>query len=138
MTVESNFPEIIQQWADKYKITIDKGAIHELSEVLLTERKELNKSLDQLLAQLHTTVEKHKFVYVGGIEIDLSQTLAVLDLSSRARNCMIAEGIRTLGDLVGYDRRTLLKCPNLSTKTLKEITDALMMKGLVLKGDTPL
>lgn len=52
----------------------------------------------------------------------------------RTRNCLLAEGINTLEELLNYSEVELLKTPNLGQKSLREIKDFLSNIGLRLKG----
>lgn len=56
-------------------------------------------------------------------------------LSVRTVNCLKAEKINTVGDLIGWSASKLLRTPNLGSKSLKEIETALKNLGLCLKGD---
>lgn len=57
----------------------------------------------------------------------------VLLLSTRSYSCLRAEGIETVRQLLLWSRQELLKTPNLGTKSIKEIEEALKAKGLSLK-----
>lgn len=55
-----------------------------------------------------------------------------LDLTVRSANCLKAEGIKFIGDLVQRTEVELLKTPNLGKKSLTEIKDVLAERGLTL------
>ncbi len=55
-----------------------------------------------------------------------------LELTVRSANCLKAENIFYIGDLVQKTEVELLKTPNLGKKSLTEIKDVLATKGLGL------
>jgi DNA-directed RNA polymerase subunit alpha len=55
-----------------------------------------------------------------------------LELTVRSANCLKAENIHYIGDLVQRNESDLLKAPNLGRKSLNEIKDILKIKGLEL------
>ncbi len=55
-----------------------------------------------------------------------------LELTVRSANCLKAEGIKYIGDLVQRTEVELLKTPNLGKKSLTEIKDVLADRGLTL------
>ncbi|MFW0039498.1 MAG: DNA-directed RNA polymerase subunit alpha [Coxiella endosymbiont of Dermacentor silvarum] len=55
-----------------------------------------------------------------------------LELTARAANCLKAESIYYIGDLVQRSENDLLKTPNLGRKSLLEIKSVLVQKGLNL------
>ncbi|ROR34849.1 DNA-directed RNA polymerase subunit alpha [Inmirania thermothiophila] len=55
-----------------------------------------------------------------------------LELTVRSANCLKAENIRYIGDLIQKTEVELLKTPNLGKKSLTEIKDVLASKGLSL------
>jgi DNA-directed RNA polymerase subunit alpha len=55
-----------------------------------------------------------------------------LELTVRSANCLKAESIYFIGDLVQKTEAELLKTPNLGKKSLTEIKDVLASKGLSL------
>jgi DNA-directed RNA polymerase subunit alpha len=55
-----------------------------------------------------------------------------LELTVRSANCLKAENIFYIGDLVQRDETELLKTPNLGKKSLTEIKDVLAQHGLAL------
>lgn len=55
-----------------------------------------------------------------------------LELTVRSANCLKAENIFYIGDLIQCSENELLKAPNLGRKSLNEIKDVLASKGLTL------
>jgi DNA-directed RNA polymerase subunit alpha len=55
-----------------------------------------------------------------------------LELTVRSANCLKAESIYYIGDLIQRTESDLLKAPNLGRKSLNEIKDILASKGLSL------
>jgi len=55
-----------------------------------------------------------------------------LELTVRSANCLKAENIFYIGDLIQRTESDLLKTPNLGKKSLTEIKDVLATKGLSL------
>ncbi len=55
-----------------------------------------------------------------------------LELTVRSANCLKAENIFYIGDLIQRSENELLKAPNLGRKSLNEIKDVLSSKGLTL------
>lgn len=60
-----------------------------------------------------------------------------LELSVRATNCLKAESIKFVGDLVQSNEKALLRFPNLGMKSLTEIKEALAAKDLSLDMKLP-
>lgn len=55
-----------------------------------------------------------------------------LELTVRSANCLKAENIYFIGDLIQRTENELLKAPNLGRKSLNEIKDVLASRGLTL------
>jgi DNA-directed RNA polymerase subunit alpha len=62
----------------------------------------------------------------------LLQPVDDLELTVRSANCLKAENIYYIGDLIQRTETELLKTPNLGRKSLNEIKDVLASKGLTL------
>merc|ERR1712224_845597 len=60
----------------------------------------------------------------------LKMKLVDLDLSVRALNCLKAAEVDTLGDLVTYNRTDLMKFRNFGKKSLTELEELVVLKGL--------
>jgi DNA-directed RNA polymerase subunit alpha len=55
-----------------------------------------------------------------------------LELTVRSANCLKAENIFYIGDLIQRTENELLKTPNLGRKSLNEIKEVLASRGLTL------
>ena len=74
----------------------------------------------------HTTVERaHQ-------EAGLMRPIDELELSVRSSNCLKAENVHLIGDLVQRTETELLRTPNLGRRSLEEIKQALALLGLTL------
>lgn len=67
-----------------------------------------------------------------GVSPVLSTPVSELNLSVRARKCMIRLGISTLGELICHTADDLLECKNFGVTTLNEVREALASKGIRL------
>ena len=67
----------------------------------------------------------------------LMDPISKLDLTVRAENCLRADDIETIGQLVSFTRNELYKIPNLGKNSLCEIVEALARHGLKLEGEKP-
>jgi DNA-directed RNA polymerase subunit alpha len=65
----------------------------------------------------------------------LSKPIAELNLSVRARKCMIRLAINTLADLVRRTGDDLLECKNFGVTSLNEVREKLTAIGLKLRGE---
>lgn len=65
----------------------------------------------------------------------LNRPVSDLNLSVRARKCMIRLGITTIGELVRRSGDDLLECKNFGVTSLNEVREKLTTHGLKLRGD---
>jgi DNA-directed RNA polymerase subunit alpha len=65
----------------------------------------------------------------------LKTSLADLDLSVRAYNCLKSADVRTLGDLVNLDISDMMKFRNFGKKSLTELEQLVAEKGLTFGMD---
>lgn len=73
------------------------------------------------------------------MKYSLDDSIKKLELTARAENCLMAEGIITIRDLVKQTAGSLLKIPNLGNKSVSDIKDALIAAGFYpKKGDQDL
>jgi DNA-directed RNA polymerase subunit alpha len=74
-------------------------------------------------------VEQQKPVQVDPV---LLRPVDDLELTVRSANCLKAENIYYIGDLIQRSENELLKTPNLGRKSLNEIKEVLASRGLTL------
>lgn len=75
---------------------------------------------------------------IGGPESEILDTpIEDLQLSVRSLNCLKRAGIRTLGELLTYSEDDIMKLKNFGQKSLDEIKDKLVERGLSLQPSTP-
>ena len=60
----------------------------------------------------------------------LKTKLVDMDLSVRALNCLKAAEVDTLGDLVSFNKADLMKFRNFGKKSLTELEELVVIKGL--------
>ncbi len=65
----------------------------------------------------------------------LDRPIADLNLSVRARKCMVRLGLTTIGELLRRTGDDLLECKNFGVTSLNEVREKLTIQGLKLRGD---
>lgn len=65
----------------------------------------------------------------------LDRPISDLNLSVRARKCMVRLGITTIGELCRKTGDDLLECKNFGVTSLNEVRDKLTQLGIKLRGD---
>ncbi len=65
----------------------------------------------------------------------LDRPIADLNLSVRARKCMVRLGLSTVGELVRRTGDDLLECKNFGVTSLNEVREKLTLHNLKLRGD---
>lgn len=105
-------------------------AAHQLRLLLssMTQGQRQRPGLFQLVPHLHSVESFNRFAL-------LVRSVEELDLSTRSRLCFIAEQIYSLGELIQYSRRELLKIPNLGEVSVNDIETNLTKLGLTLLPD---
>jgi DNA-directed RNA polymerase subunit alpha len=116
---------------DKLIMDIETNGVINPEEAIRTAARIL---MDQLsvFADLEGTalpIEHHKAVQVDPI---LLRPVDDLELTVRSANCLKAENIYYIGDLIQRTENELLKTPNLGRKSLNEIKEVLAARGLTL------
>jgi DNA-directed RNA polymerase subunit alpha len=90
--------------------------------------------VDQLsvFAQLEGTSLPTEQVKTPAVDPILLRPVDDLELTVRSANCLKAENIYYIGDLIQRTETELLKTPNLGRKSLNEIKEVLASRGLTL------
>ena len=90
--------------------------------------------MDQLsvFADLEGTAPERVETASPTIDPVLLRPVDDLELTVRSANCLKAENIYYIGDLIQRTETELLKTPNLGRKSLNEIKEVLASRGLTL------
>jgi DNA-directed RNA polymerase subunit alpha len=106
-------------------------------------RKHLNPFVQYAEPGPEISMEERGELGAGGEQVDLelerklNMSLAELELSVRATNCLESEGITTVRDLVSRSDEELLEVRNFGETTLKEVKAKLEERGLHLGMKIP-
>lgn len=116
---------------DKLIVEIETNGVIEPEESIRTAARILMEQLS-VFADLEGTalpIEHQKTVQVDPL---LLRPVDDLELTVRSANCLKAENIYYIGDLIQRTENELLKTPNLGRKSLNEIKEVLAARGLTL------
>jgi DNA-directed RNA polymerase subunit alpha len=116
---------------DRLVIDIETNGVIEPEEAV---RYSASVLVDQLsvFASLQSTSEERTEAAQPQVDPILLQPVDDLELTVRSANCLKAENIYYIGDLIQRTENELLKTPNLGRKSLNEIKEVLASKGLTL------
>jgi DNA-directed RNA polymerase subunit alpha len=109
-------------------------------ETSLVEIREMLSSKGLSLGQFATTKAEPEPVFEPEFmspdeQAMLDRPIADLNLSVRARKCMIRLGLNTIGELLRRTGDDLLECKNFGVTSLNEVREKLQLHGLKLRGD---
>jgi DNA-directed RNA polymerase subunit alpha len=116
---------------DKLIMDIETNGVIDPEEAIRTAARILVGQLS-VFADLEGTalpIEHQKAVQVDPV---LLRPVDDLELTVRSANCLKAENIYYIGDLIQRSENELLKTPNLGRKSLNEIKEVLAARGLTL------
>ena len=116
---------------DKLIMEIETNGVIEPEEAIRSAARILRDQLS-VFADLEGTAlpaESQKAVQVDPL---LLRPVDDLELTVRSANCLKAESIYYIGDLIQRTENELLKTPNLGRKSLNEIKEVLAARGLAL------
>lgn len=109
-------------------------------ETSLIEIREMLDARDLELGQFsHERSEPEQAIDVSNLSPDeqvmMDRPISELNLSVRARKCMVRLGMNTIGELVRRTGDDLLECKNFGVTSLNEVREKLTIMGLKLRGD---
>jgi len=108
-------------------------------ETSLTEIKEMLASKGLRLGQLAPERQTIEMIEPEALSADeqamLGKPISELNLSVRARKCMIRLGITTIGELLRRTGDDLLECKNFGVTSLNEVREKLTSMSLKLRGE---
>lgn len=116
---------------DKLIVDIETNGVMEPEEAV---RRSARILMDQLalFADLQGTAIQPEVVKGPAVDPLLLRPVDDLELTVRSANCLKAENIYYIGDLIQRTETELLKTPNLGRKSLNEIKEVLASRGLTL------
>jgi DNA-directed RNA polymerase subunit alpha len=122
---------------DKLILEIETNGVIEPAEAVRTAARVLIEQLSSFadLRGVSTTGEQPAAMRgAAAPQVDpiLLRPVDELELTVRSANCLKAENIYYIGDLIQRTETELLKTPNLGRKSLNEIKDVLAARGLTL------
>ena len=119
---------------DKLVIDIESNGTIDPEQAIREAATILHKQIAVFVNLESTEVEAE---YEEEVQVDpvLLRPVDDLELTVRSANCLKAENINNIGDLVRRTEVELLKTPNLGKKSLNEIKEVLAAHGLELGMD---
>ena len=116
---------------DRLIVDIDTDGTLDSEEVLRISATILQHQLSAFaeLGRLEEVIEEKEEVKIDPVML---RPVDELELTVRSANCLKAENIHYIGDLVTRMESDLLRTPNLGKKSLNEIKDVLASRGLSL------
>ncbi len=107
-------------------------SLNEIKEMMASKGLELGQ-LAHEKARVETTYEPEALS--PDEQALLGKPIAELNLSVRARKCMVRLNITTVGELVRRTGDELLECKNFGVTSLNEVREKLTQYGIKLRGD---
>ncbi len=117
---------------DKLTITLETNGTLDPYDSIKTAASILQYQLSSFAEICEDFNKKDTEAKSNDLSPKLSKLVDDLELTVRAANCLKAENIHYIGDLVQRAESDLLKTPNLGRKSLNEIKSVLISHGLTL------
>tara|TARA_B100001123_G_scaffold413761_1_gene512443 strand:+ start:952 stop:1968 length:1017 start_codon:yes stop_codon:yes gene_type:complete len=116
---------------DRLTVELDTDGTLDAEEILRISATILQHQLSAFaeLGRLEEVIEEKEEVKIDPIML---RPVDELELTVRSANCLKAENIHYIGDLVTRMESDLLRTPNLGKKSLNEIKEVLLSRGLSL------
>lgn len=116
---------------DRLVMTIETNGVLSPEESIRQAARILVEQLS-VFAALENTAEPEQQTQTPQVDPILLRPVDDLELTVRSANCLKAENIYYIGDLIQRTENELLKTPNLGRKSLNEIKEVLAARGLTL------
>ena len=116
---------------DRLVMDIETNGAIEPEEAVRFAARVLMEQLS-VFADLQGTPVSSETARIPQVDPILLQPVDDLELTVRSANCLKAENIYYIGDLIQRTETELLKTPNLGRKSLNEIKEVLATKSLTL------
>ena len=116
---------------DKLIVDIETNGVVEPEEAIRYAARVLIEQLS-VFADLEGTAPVAETTKPNPVDPVLLRPVDDLELTVRSANCLKAENIYYIGDLIQRTENELLKTPNLGRKSLNEIKEVLAARGLTL------
>jgi DNA-directed RNA polymerase subunit alpha len=116
---------------DKLIVDIETNGIIQPEEAIRFAARILMSQLE-IFAELEGTAPAAESSRPAQVDPVLLRPVDDLELTVRSANCLKAESINYIGDLIQRTENELLKAPNLGRKSLNEIKEVLASRGLTL------
>ena len=116
---------------DKLIVDIETNGVVEPEEAIRYAARVLMEQLS-VFADLEGTAPVAESSKPAQVDPVLLRPVDDLELTVRSANCLKAENIYYIGDLIQRTENELLKTPNLGRKSLNEIKEVLAARGLTL------
>ena len=117
---------------DKLIINIETNGVITAEEAIRQSARILVDQLSVFAALEGTETTSEALTQVPAVDPILLRPVDDLELTVRSANCLKAENISYIGDLIQRSENELLKTPNLGRKSLNEIKEVLASRGLTL------
>ena len=117
---------------DKLIINIETNGVITAEEAIRQSARILVDQLSVFAALEGTETTSEALTQVPAVDPILLRPVDDLELTVRSANCLKAENINYIGDLIQRTENELLKTPNLGRKSLNEIKEVLASHGLTL------
>ena len=117
---------------DRLVIDIETNGVVDPEEAVRTAARILVDQLSVFADLKGTESAAAEFAHAPQVDPILLRPVDDLELTVRSANCLKAENIYYIGDLIQRTETELLKTPNLGRKSLNEIKEVLASKGLSL------
>ena len=117
---------------DKLIINIETNGVITAEEAIRQSARILVDQLSVFAALEGTETTSEALTQVPDVDPILLRPVDDLELTVRSANCLKAENINYIGDLIQRSENELLKTPNLGRKSLNEIKEVLASRGLTL------